>query len=62
MADDDKKPKASVRKSYRALVGISYPDPKKPGSEKQAEEGDILTDLPPTSLEWLLDQNLVKEV
>lgn len=31
---------------HRVIVGLDYPDPKKPGHEKRAEVGAIVDDLP----------------
>lgn len=39
---------------YRALVGIDYPP------NKRAEEGDIVSDLPSTSIAWLLAGGLIE--
>lgn len=60
---------------YRALVGLSYPaDPKViariekgeivPWEErgiKRVEEGDVVTDIPASSVPWLLEQGLIEE-
>lgn len=55
------KPKKGL-KSYRALVGLQYPDPKKPGSEKRIEAGTVTDDIPPKSLPWLLSSKAIEEV
>ncbi len=55
------KPKKGL-KSYRALTGLQYPDPKKPGSEKRVEAGTITNDIPPKSISWLLSSNAIEEV
>lgn len=60
--EKDPKPKKDALKSYRALVGINYPDPKKPGSEKRIEAGAVVNDLPPKSLSWLLESKAIEEV
>ena len=39
---------------YRVLAGIDYPP------NKRAEEGDIVDDLPPASVKWLLDSNIIE--
>ena len=41
---------------YRALVRLSYP----PG--KYAEPGDVVSDLPPKSVKWLLAAGKVEPV
>ena len=41
--------------SYRALVGIDYPP------NKRAEAGEVVTDLPPQSVKWLLDSGLIED-
>lgn len=35
---------------YRVLTGLSYPP------DKRAEIGDVVDDLPPKSVKWLLEQ------
>jgi len=45
-----------VKKSYRALNGISYP------KGKRAEKGDVVDDLPKESIKWLLEQGEIEEV
>lgn len=42
---------------YRALVGISYPGK---SGEKRAEVGDLVSDLPPKSTKWLLEQGYIE--
>lgn len=39
-----------MAKTYRALVGINYPTK---GGEKRAEPGDVVSDLPAKSVQWL---------
>ena len=39
---------------YRVLSGIDYPP------NKRAEAGDLVDDLPPTSVKWLLDSNIIE--
>lgn len=41
---------------YRALVGLDYP----PG--KRAEPGDVVSDLPESSVKWLRKQGLIEPV
>ena len=42
-------------------VGLNYPDPEKPGEERRAEAGDVVSDLPASSRVWLLEQGLIEE-
>lgn len=39
---------------YRVLSGIDYPP------NKRAEAGDVVDDLPPTSVKWLLESNVIE--
>lgn len=39
---------------YRVLSGIDYPP------NKRAEAGDVVDDLPPKSIKWLLDSNIIE--
>ena len=41
--------------SYRALVGIDYPP------NKRVEAGEVVNDLPPQSVKWLLENNLIED-
>jgi hypothetical protein len=41
--------------AYRALRGLTY-------GNRRAEAGDIVTDLPSTSVKWLTDQGIVEQV
>ena len=41
---------------YRVLNGLSYPP------DKRAEVGDIVDDLPPKSVKWLLAKGHIEEV
>jgi hypothetical protein len=41
---------------YEALVGLAYPP------DKRVDAGDTVSDLPASSLKWLLDQGLVRPV
>ena len=52
-----------TKKKYRALTGLSYPASAKdvqlrkagkPCSVKDAEKGEVVSDIPPESIEWLL--------
>jgi len=45
-----------AKKQYRVLVGMNYPP------DRRAEPGDIVDDIPPGSLGWLLDAGAVEEV
>lgn len=61
---------------YRALTGLSYPSDAKviariekgeqiPWEErgiKRVEEGEVVTDIPASSVGWLLEQGLIEEV
>lgn len=38
---------------YRVLVGLNYPP------DRRAEPGDVVDDLPPKSLKWLVEQSCV---
>lgn len=41
---------------YRVLVGLNYG----PDGSIRREPGDIVDDLPPKSVKWLLEQGLVE--
>ncbi len=41
--------------TYKVLVGLDYGKP-----AKRAEAGDTVSDLPSTSVSWLLEQNLIE--
>lgn len=43
---------------YKILTGMTYPTPK---GEKRAEPGDVVSDLPAKSVEWLLRQGHIEE-
>lgn len=64
MTDRPKRPARSAAKhDYRALVGISYPDPEgSDGAEKRVETGEIASDLPTSSIEDLLAIGAIEEV
>lgn len=49
------------RKAYRVLVGLSYP-PDGADDERRAEPGDVVTDLPAWSVDWLLAGGSIAEV
>lgn len=42
-------------RSYRVIVGISYRD-------RRAEPGDVVTDLEPGEIEWMLADGVIEEV
>lgn len=44
---------------YRVLSGLNYPGK---GGEKRAEAGDVVSDLPPKSVKWLLSGGYVEPV
>ncbi len=46
--------KAANKGKYKALVGLDYP----PG--RRVEAGDVVDDIPATSLKWLLEGGLVE--
>lgn len=46
-------------KSWRVLVGVNYPTK---SGEKRAEPGDIVTDLPASSVPWLHEQGCIEPV
>lgn len=43
--------------AYRVKVGLDYPVK---GVEKRAEKGDVVTDLPPKSIPWLLEGDYIE--
>lgn len=45
------------KQQYRVLRGLNY-GPK----DKRAEAGDVVADLPPDSLPWLLEQGHIEPV
>lgn len=57
-----KEPKEPKESGYRALVGLSYPDPAKKGKTKRVKEGEVVDDLPSRSVSWLLEQGAIEEV
>ncbi|WP_433519043.1 hypothetical protein ACQP2T_28100 [Nonomuraea sp. CA-143628] len=50
-----------MAKQYRALVGLDYPGRGR-GEERRAEPGDVVDDLPKTSVPWLVEQGAIEEV
>lgn len=42
--------------SYKVLVGIDYPP------NKRAEAGDVVSDIPSSSVKWLLDSGIIEAV
>ena len=48
-----------MSKAYKVIVGLNYPAK---GGEKRAEPEDVVTDLPPKSLPWLLEGGYVEPV
>lgn len=47
--------------AYRVKHGLNYPAPGG-GPERRAEPGDVVTDLPMSSLLWLLADGIIEEV
>lgn len=41
--------------TYKALTGLEY-------AKKRVEAGEVVSDIPPASVRWLLDQNLIELV
>lgn len=50
-----------MAKQYRVLVGLDYPRGGR-GPDRRAEPGDVVDDLPKTSVPWLLEQGAIEEV
>lgn len=48
------KPKAAGKR-FRVLVGLNYGD-------KRAEPNEVVDDLPPRSVKWLLEQDCIEPV
>ena len=42
--------------TYKVLVGINYPP------NKRAEVGAVVSDIPSSSIKWLLDQEIIEVV
>lgn len=57
MAEESTGKTATKRKEYRALVGLNYGT-----SDKRAEPGDVVSDLPAKSVQPLLDAGCIEEV
>ena len=47
--------KAAESRSYRVLIGLNYPP-----DNRRAEAGAIVSDLPPSSVPWLLDAGAIE--
>jgi len=50
----------AAKNRYRVLTGLNYP-PNGKGPERRAEPGDIVNDLPPESVGWLLEDGSITE-
>ena len=50
-----KKQTTEARPQFRALVGMNYAD-------RRVEPGEIVSDIPETSIAWLLEQGLIEPV
>lgn len=46
-------PRQPTSRSYRVLVGINYRD-------QRAEPGDVVSDLLPGEVEWMLADNVIE--
>lgn len=42
--------------SYKILIGVNYPP------DKRAEIGDVVTDIPSSAVNWLLEQSVIEVV
>jgi len=42
--------------AYKVLTGVDYPP------DKRAEAGDVVDDLPATSISWLLSQGHIEDL
>lgn len=49
-------------KAYRVLVGMNYPPLGKGGVERRVERDDVVDDLPPKSVGWLVEQGYIEAV
>lgn len=47
----------SKPKAYRALTGLNYPTK---AGERRVEAGDVVTDLPAKSIDWLLERGHIE--
>jgi len=41
--------------TYKVLTGLDYGKP-----SKRVEAGELVSDLPPAAVKWLLEQNLIE--
>ena len=55
MSKDDKNKSKARKASYEVLTGLNY-------GTKRAEAGDIVSDIPASSIGWLLEQGHIKRV
>lgn len=46
-----------MSKAYEVVTGLNYPVK---GKERRAEPGDVVTDLPESSISWLLEGGHIK--
>lgn len=42
--------------AYKVLIGLDYPP------DRRAEPGDVVDDLPTSSVKWLLDSGAIEKV
>lgn len=49
---------AEKDKRYRILVGINYGV----DAKTRREPGDVVSDIPPRSVSWLLEQGVIEKV
>ncbi|WP_427422661.1 hypothetical protein [Lysinibacillus fusiformis] len=50
-----------AREKYRALVGLDYP-PNNKEPKVRAEPGDIVDDLPPKAIGWMVEIGAIEKV
>lgn len=50
-----------AREKYRALVGLDYP-PNNKEPKVRAEVGDVIDDLPPKAITWMLEIGAIEKV
>jgi len=55
MSKDEKSKSKTLKASYEVLTGLNYGD-------RRAEGGEIISDLPASSIGWLLEQGHIKPV
>lgn len=48
-------------KKYAVLVGVNYLPHGKGKTEHRAEPGQVVSDLPPAAVAWLLEQSVIAE-